>query len=283
MPYLHATAEFTWRWSLHPDVLVLCAALLGTYWYAATIRPHISDARRVRGGQAAAYVLGVGVIYLSSGWPLHELSEGYLVSAHMMQHVLLTMAAPPLLLAGIPAWMWQAVLRLPGALRAGRLLTHPLVAFSAFNAAMLLLHLPSAVELQVKSEWFHLLAHTALTGSALLMWWPVLSTVPELPRLSPPLQMGYLFVQSIVPAVLAAVMTFSSSPIYGVYANSPRVWGISPLEDQQIGAGIMKLLGSLIMWSFIAFAFFKWYAREEAEARGPRWTEVEEELHQMRL
>src|SRR5439155_8492867 len=91
------------------------------------------------------------------------------------------------------------------------------------------------------------------------------------------------FVQSLLPAVIAAFITFSTSPVYSFYANAPRIWGLSAVEDQQIGAGLMKVAGSLILWSFIGVAFFKWFEREEAEARGPAWREVEEELQELGL
>ena len=126
-------------------------------------------------------------------------------------------------------------------------------------------------------------AHTSLVVAGLVMWWPVLSSVPELPRLAYPLQMGYLFLQSLVPAVMASFITFSDRVVYQAYAEAPRIWGISPIADQQIAGGIMKLLGTVILWSFITVVFFKWYEREEAEARGPRWPEVEEELYDLGL
>ena len=143
--------------------------------------------------------------------------------------------------------------------------------------------LPPAVDLALRHHAFHLFAHSLLVASGLLMWWPILSEVPELPRLSYPLQMGYLFLQSLLPAVMAAFITFSDRVVYPFYEDAPRIWGLSPTEDQQIGGLIMKLLGSLILWAFIAVAFFKWFEREEAEAQGPRWREVEEELDRIGL
>jgi putative membrane protein len=95
--------------------------------------------------------------------------------------------------------------------------------------------------------------------------------------------MGYLFLQSLVPAVMASFITFSDRVVYQAYAEAPRIWGISPLDDQQIAGGLMKLLGTIILWSFITVAFFKWYEREEAEARGPRRQEAEEELRNLGL
>jgi putative membrane protein len=201
----------------------------------------------------------------------------------MVQHLLLTLVAPPLLLAGIPGWFWQWLLREDALLRVAKVVVHPIVAFAVFNFLIVITHFPSVVDLALREHWFHFLVHAALVGSALAMWWPVLSNVPELPRLSYPLQMAYLFVQSLLPAVVASFITFSRTAVYDFYEQAPRIWGITAVEDQQIAAGLMKTIGSLIIWSFIAVSFFKWYAKEEAESRGPRYRDVEEELREMGL
>jgi putative membrane protein len=276
--------EYGLHWELHPDVIFLCVALLGAYWYAVTqLRDEISDARRVKRSQAAFFVAGVAAIYVASSSPIHDLSEGYLASVHMFQHLVYTLVAPPLLIAGIPGWLWRAPLRSPSLYRVARFAVLPLFAIAVFNAVQLLTHLPEAVDLSLRVHSFHFLVHAALVGTALLMWWPILSPIAELPRLSYPLQMAYLFVQSLLPAVLAAFITFSEGVFYDFYATAPRVWGLTPVEDQQFAGFVMKILGSLILWGFIGWAFFKWYEKETADDRAPRWEEVKEEMSRMGL
>ncbi|MBI1886554.1 MAG: cytochrome c oxidase assembly protein [Chloroflexi bacterium] len=284
MPLLHI-AGYEWLdWHPHLDVVFVLLALEGAYLFAVTsLRQRISDAGRVKRSQVVLFSLGVFVLYLAAGSPLHDISERYLLSAHMFQHLLFTLVAPPLMLAGIPEWLVEAGLRSERVLRVARLITFPLVTFAVFNAGQLFTHLPPVVDLALRQHQFHLWVHVFLVASGLLMWWPILSPTPMLPRLSYPLQMSYLFVQSLLPAVIAAFLTFANTAIYSFYAEAPRVFGIGAVHDQQVAAGLMKLLGSIILWSFIAVAFFKWYAREEAEARGPRWSEVEEELTQLGL
>jgi putative membrane protein len=109
----------------------------------------------------------------------------------------------------------------------------------------------------------------------------VLSSVPELPRMSYPAQMAYLFLQSLLPSVIASFVTFADRAVYSFYAEAPRLWGISPIADQQIAGGIMKVVGSLIIWSFIGVAFFRWYEQEQSQSGDPRWDEVEEELERI--
>ena len=117
----------------------------------------------------------------------------------------------------------------------------------------------------------------------MMMWWPVVGGMPELPRLTYPYQMAYLIVQSLLPAVVASFITFSQTAVYDFYEGAPRIWHISAVEDQQMAGGIMKTTGTLILWSFVTVAFFRWFAKEEAEAQGPAWSEVEEELREMGL
>jgi cytochrome c oxidase assembly factor CtaG len=271
-------------WHIHADVVLLCATLLAAYFYTINVlRPRLSDAGRVRNTQVVLYCLGVLAIYVATGTPIHDLSEQYLLSMHMVQHLMLTLVAPPLLIAGMPGWLWQAMLSGRWVLPVARVLLHPLVAFGVFNFLIVITHLPFVMDYALREHWFHFVVHAGLVGSAMMMWWPVVGGIPELPRLTYPYQMAYLFVQSILPAVIASFITFSETAVYDFYEQAPRIWHISAVEDQQLAGGIMKMSGTLILWSFIGVAFFRWYAKEEAEAQGPAWSEVEEELRELGL
>jgi putative membrane protein len=201
----------------------------------------------------------------------------------MFQHLVYTMVAPPLLIWGMPSWLLRMPLRNKSVLAVARVITYPLVAFAVFNAIQLVTHFPSTVNLALDVHAFHFVVHVLLVGSALLMWWPVLSPLEELPRLSYPLQMAYLFVQSLIPTVLAAFLTFSTGVFYDAYADAPRMWGLSPVEDQQFAGFVMKVLGSIILWSFIAYAFFRWFEQENRAANGPRWEDVQDEMNRLGL
>src|SRR5439155_22029885 len=98
-------------WHLHPDVVLLCVTLLGAYFYAINgLRPRLSDAGRVKHSQVVLYLCGVLAIFVATGTPIHDLSEQSLLSVDMLQHLLLTLVAPPLLIAGVPSWLWRAML-----------------------------------------------------------------------------------------------------------------------------------------------------------------------------
>jgi putative membrane protein len=277
-------AGYEWLdWSAHLDVVLICVLLEGWYLYVVTqMRPRSVDAAPVKRRQVVLFSLGVLALYAAAGSPLHNLSENYLASAHMIQHVLLTLIAAPLLLAGVPGWLWQALLRTPGAMRIAKPLTRPVVAFALFNMALLMLHLPQTIDLQLRVHFFHLFVHVTLVGTALLMWWPILSPIKELPRLNPPMQMGYLFLQSLLPAVMASFITFSDVVVYEFYADAPRIWGMTAIDDQQIAGGSMKLMGTIILWTYMTVVFFRWYSQEERDEKESHWDEADAELRLQR-
>ncbi len=278
--FLLHIAGYEWLdWNVHLDVVLICALLEGGYLYAVTqMRSQFSGAGRVKRSQVVLFSLGVLSIYAAAGSPLHDLAENYLASAHMIQHVLLTLVAAPLLLAGIPGRLWQALLRTPGVMRVAKPLTQPVVAFALFNAALLLIHLPQTIDLQLRDHFFHLFVHAALVGTALLMWWPILSPIPELPRLNPPMQMAYLFLQSLLPAVMASFITFADTVVYDFYAEAPRIWHMTALDDQQVAGGAMKLIATIILWSYMTVIFFRWYSQEERAESEPHRDDVKAEL-----
>lgn len=282
MPLHVIVGESWYAWHTHFDVIILCAGLLVSYWYAIAIwRPHIPDAGRVNHSQIAYYCSGVAVIYIATGSPIHDIAENYLLSMHMVQHLLLSLVAPPLLLAGVPTWLWEALFLRRFVQPVARVVLHPLVSIFCFNMFLVISHLPNILDAALEHHWLHFWMHACLVTLATMMWWPIITNVQKLPHLSYPYQMAYLFVQSLIPSVVGSFITFSTTPVYGFYERAPRIWGLSAVDDQQWGALVMKLIGSLILWAFIGVAFFKWYAREEAESRGLSWPEVEEELHEI--
>ena len=116
LPLLHAgVGGPNWLdWSIHWDTILLCAALAFGYYYAATrLRPKVSDAARIKRSQVILFSLGVLALYVGGGTAIHDLGEEYLFTAHMVQHLLYTLVAPPLLIAGTPAWLWKWLLILP--------------------------------------------------------------------------------------------------------------------------------------------------------------------------
>jgi putative membrane protein len=252
-------------WHAHPDVWLL----LGGIWvaYLLAVRHHSMSPREAsdRRRRTTLFSIGMGLLLVGAGWPIHDLAEGYLYSVHMVQHMLFTLVAPPLLIAGIPAWMWRMLLRPRPVFVAFRFLTRPVVALILFNGLLLFTHWPELVGLSVSSELAHFSLHAILLGAAVVVWWPVMSPLVELPSLSPPGQMMYLFIQSLAPTIPASFLTFGHTLLYPEYGHFPRIWGISALNDQLIAGLTMKIVGGLILWGFITAIFFRWHARESRD------------------
>jgi putative membrane protein len=251
-------------WHPHIDVWLL----LGAVWlgYLIAERRHARSAaaadREERRRRTVLFSIGMGLLLVASDWPVHDLAEGYLYSAHMVQHLVYTLAAAPFLVAGIPAWMWRRVLTVRTIDVVFRTVTRPVAAIVVFNGVLLFTHWPEVVEASVLSEPTHFALHVLVVGSAIVMWWPVLSPLPERPPLAPPGQMLYLFIQSLAPTIPASFLTFGRSPLYPVYETFPRIWGMSALTDQLVAGLMMKIVGGLILWGFIVAIFFDWHARE---------------------
>jgi putative membrane protein len=265
-------------WHPHPDVwLVLGSVVFG---YVALCRRHErltgeATPRRTR----RLFLGGMVLLLVASEWPTHDLAERFLYSAHMVQHMVYTLVAAPLLVAGTPAWLVRAALR-PAPLRhAFGFLVRPLPALVLFNGVLLLTHWPEVVGASVGSELTHFSLHVLIVFSGYVMWWPIVSPLPELPPLAPPVQMLYLFLQSLAPTIPASFLTFGQEPLYPVYATFPRIWGISALTDQLVAGLVMKIVGGAILWGVIATVFFRWANREQREGvDAVQWQRMEREM-----
>ncbi len=262
------------HWHAHPDALIGLAVFQGAYLLGiGPLRERYRLADDVNPRQVATFTAGVMVIFFSLVSPLHELSDKYLFSAHMVQHVLLTLIAPPLLILGTPDWLIRPLLRPNWAFRMARLGTHPIIAFGFFNIVFSLWHIPALYNVSVTNHGVHIGEHLLFMGAAVLMWWPIAGMLPEIPRLSYPATMAYMFLLSIAQIIIFAPITFSREPLYEWYVNAPRLWDISPVLDQQLGAIFMKMGGGVLFLVLIITAFFRWYNREEertkAEASRP--------------
>ena len=252
------------HWHAHPDVLIGLAALQGAYLLGVgplRARHRLADQHDPR--QTATFTAGVLVIFVALLSPIHEISDRYLFSAHMLQHVLLTLVAPPLLLLGTPDWLIRPLLRPNWSFRLARLATHPISAFVLFNVAFSVWHIPALYDISVTNHGVHVAEHLLFIATAVLLWWPIASSMPELPRLSYPSQIGYLFLLSIAQIIVFAPVVFSKQPLYDYYVSAPRLWDISPLVDQQVGAIIMKMGGGVLFLTLIVVLFFRWFNQEE--------------------
>lgn len=253
---------------LHWDVLGLVAFLGIGYWYGLkrltpVYAPQGEPAVTVL--QQVFFYSGLAVMVAVTSWPVHDIGERSLFTFHMTEHVVMALIAAPLILLGVPWWLMRVVVR--PILPALRILTKPIIALVLFNTVLAGLHYEPILEAMLTSDLAHFSVHLALFLTALLMWWPVIGPVPDLPRLPPLGRMGYLFLQSLVPTIPASFLTLADAPVYQIYELFPRLWGISAVTDQTVAGLIMKLGGGAVLWFVIALTFFTWFAEEERTAR----------------
>ena len=256
-----ALDEFT----VHPSTVIGLAALGALYHWRAGRGPRLADGSAARAepttAQRATFYAALLLIFFSlNGW-LHDLSDYYLFSAHMIQHLLLTLVAPPLLIMGTPGCMLRPALRSSAVASIARRATTAPACFGIFSVVLATWHLPPVYGLAMQYHNIHIVQHLCFMVAATLMWWPVLSPLPELPRLSYPLQMLYLFLLSLPMSIIAICIGYSDHVLYPAYSAAPRIWGITPMQDQLIGALIMWVPGGLFFFAIISVVFFRWQAQ----------------------
>lgn len=261
---VHAFADLWHPWVLAWIFLLQVAYLLAV----GPLRRGFRWGPKVPVKQQVLFSLGLWTVYLSEGTPMHVLAEQYLFSAHMLQHIALTMILPPFLLLGTPVWMIRAVLKPRPVAWVVRLITRPAPALLLFNLIYSIWHLPGAYQATLWFHWFHMVQHAILVFAAILTWWPICDPLPEWPRLNDGVKMFYIFVSGVAQIAVFAVITFADSVMYEFYARAPRIWpAITPLIDQQLAGIIMKVGGMAIFIIAWAIIFFRWAAREEAPAK----------------
>ena len=245
--------------SPHAEVLVVLLAAGVGYWWATT---RLAPASR---RQRAWFTSGLLLVWAGSSWPVHDIAEDQLYVVHMIQHVVFTFIAPPMLLLGTPTRLvgWLVRPALVGAV--ARMCTRPLVALIGFNLIVGLSHVRSVVDGATTSAPLHFGVHLVLFASALCLWSPVVNRAPELPRMRSTGKMLYLMANGFLPVPIVAALALASSPIYHHYASAPRLWGLSAVEDQQLAAGAMWMLESFWTIGAVMIVFFDWWRTEQRD------------------
>ena len=341
-----ASLPLVLAWDFEPVYLVPLVAV--TVMYLALVGPLRTrwwpDAT-IKRAQVVSFLSGMGALAIALLSPLNLIAMVFLLTAHMVQHVIFTVVAPPLLLLGIPGWLVEPLFRSPKAQWVGRWLTYPVVAFGLYNLNMWMWHVPALLDATPPSGVFALtrlldvalviaalfgllfigptfasalrlrLRHSETRGqgvliiaisvlaigalvvsaltlaptppawaaasqphnplhtfmdalfiiTALLYWCPILNPVPQLRRISPLFGMLYLFMSTQPMMALGAMMVLASHPIYSLYATAPRISGLTPLADQQLGGLIMWLIMDIPLLIGISILFFRWVRTHERD------------------
>lgn len=286
---LHPVARLSLsEFSVHPSTTIGIAIFAAAYIWRAKQGPSAADrvpvtvnAATADAGQLAmaaapqgptpaqrlAYFTSLALLFLTLNGPLHDLSDFYLFSGHMVQHLLLTLVVPPLMIAGTPGWMLRPLLRRPALFVAARKLTSITWCFVIFNVVLAFWHLPPLYNLALATHGVHIAQHLMFIAASVLMWWPLMSPLPELPRAAYPAQMLYCFLMVIPMSIISIYIAMADTLLYPAYAAAPRILGITPMQDQQYGGLIMWIPGGVFFYAVMTVVFFKWSNRgEDTEA-----------------
>lgn len=236
--------------------------------------------RVVSGARAASFGLGLSILLLALVSPLDALA-GALFSAHMVQHLLLLLVVPPLLVGGVPAlslfWVlpperrkrvgrwWSAH---PPARRLFDLLMRPGIVWVVNAAALWFWHLPGPYEAAESAPWIHLLEHTSFLLPAVAFWWLVVQPLGRRRLELGPVQL-FLFTMALQGAALGALLTFARTPWYPVHAGSTVAWGLTPMEDQQLAGLLMWIPAGIVYLGAAAVAFVRWLEPHGSAAGRP--------------
>lgn len=256
------------EWNLDPSILIGTVIVMGLYLYAVgLLRKPYKLIDGVEPRQVIFFWLGALVIFFALVSPLDEIGDKYLFSVHMVQHLLLTIVGPPLLLLGIPEVVLKPLLRKRFILPIAKVLLNPFVAFFLFNADFWLWHIPTLYNATLTNQNIHILEHLTFIVFAVINWWPMFSPMSEdLPRLSIGGQILYIFFGGMPVVALGAGLTFAP-PLYAPYLQAPRIWGLSPATDQQLGGLIMWVPGNIILIVVVSILFIRWMQQQEAKQR----------------
>jgi putative membrane protein len=253
------------QWNWEPSILIGTALITGLYLYAiGPLRKRLYPNEQVKTGQTITFLLGVLIMFLALVSPLDELGDAYLFSAHMVQHLCLTIIGPPLLLLGTPEWLVKPALHNKVVFNIAKVLTYPAVAFVLYNADFWLWHAPPLYNATLENQNIHILEHLTFIIFGVLYWWPIFSPSKDLPRLQIGGQILYLFLSGMPSVFLGAGLTFTP-PLYAPYIAAPRLWGISAATDQQLGGLIMWVPVSIAYIVIMSVLFIRWMLQQDAK------------------
>ena len=239
---LHASLGLT-SWTWEPTVLAGLVALAGGYvWLLRSGLQPASWSPMAR----VYFAGGLLVLFLALSSPIDTGGDRYLFSLHMLQHILLAMVVPPLLLLGLPE-PWRAF---------DRLRISPLVANVVFNVVLAVWHVPFLYEATLRNQPIHVLEHLSFLAAGILFWWPIIQPSTRARAMTVVGKMAYLGFAGVPPTILGLAFILSQSVIYPFYAAAPRVTPLTPLDDQLIAGLIMFGLGNLIYFVAIWIIFF---------------------------
>jgi cytochrome c oxidase assembly factor CtaG len=251
------SAPASTSFSFEPLFLVLAAAAV--YGYVRLAR----TVERPSGWRAALFGLGVALVAVPLNSPLETIAVHYLLLVHLLQNVMIADWAPPLLVLGLTPAMRAALARRGGRTLAA--LTRPRFVLPFWLVVWYGVHLPTFYDYALRHPWLLNVEHALLLGAGLLFWWPVFSELPQ--HLSSAVRLAYLGAAFAGSAFLSLALIFSGNAFYGFYEAAPRLWGLSPEKDQNLGGILMNGEQLIVFFAALSYFLLRLLSEEEEAQR----------------
>jgi putative membrane protein len=230
-------------WDWEPSVVVGCAALLACYLAVVRKRSLV---------RMPFFLAGVVLLLLDLVSPIDALADRYLFSAHIVQHFLLALVIPPLLLLGTPSFELGAISKLE------RIVGHPPVSWLLGVGTMLVWHIPALFNAALTNDGLHIFQHLSFLVTGTIFWWPILGPLQDR-HLAPLAAVAYLFSACACCSLLGAFLTFGPAGLYPAYTG---YMGLDVKSDQQLGGLLMWIPGCFVYLSGILSTVMRWYGAE---------------------
>jgi putative membrane protein len=255
-------------WRLDVAVLAPLAAYAAVYLWRFAAARREAGGRGAGAGQAAAFAGALAMLVIALASPLDALGERYVFSAHMVQHLLLGDIAPLLVLLALSrVIMRPATRRLHRLERSLGSLAHPATGLCLWLVLIYLWHVPALYDAALRSPALHALEHLSFFAAGIALWWPLIQPVPMRHRLGGLGSMAYIGLAKAGLAALGLYLVWSSTVAYVPYESAPRIWGLSPIEDQNVGGAIMMVEQSTVLVIAFFVLFIRMLRQSEEEQR----------------
>lgn len=275
-------------WS--PFFIVFTLAIIALYFFITVKNRHRFEGNEpLTKQQASAFVIAMVLLYVVKGSPVDLLGH-ILFSVHMVQMAILLMLIPPLLIAGIPTWVWRKFLMYPVVRNSFKFFTKPILALIVFSGLFSIYHIPLILDFIKQNEWYHGLFTVILFISSIYLWWPIMNKLSGEHKVHGLSKVGYIIGSAVLITPACALIIFADQPMYETYTSGdawikamelcvpastlatltlsgPEMFTSMPtIEDQQLGGVIMKIIQEVIYGVILAMVFFEWYKSEQENA-----------------
>lgn len=271
-------------------LVALITILVGYFLITIKFREKFLTSEPLTRKEAALFTTGIVLLYLIKGSPL-DLMGHLMFYAHMIQMAMLYLVIAPILIVGIPKWIWRNVLNQKLVKPVFQFFTRPLIALVLFNGMFSFYHVPLIFDVIKTDMWLHASYTSLLFVISIFMWWPLVNDLEEYQTLSGIKKIGYIFADGILITPACALIIFADSPMYATFSD-PTAWmqalelcvpqttlaslnlsgpemfnSLSLIDDQQLGGVLMKIIQEIVYGVVLAQVFFKWYRKDAAEGK----------------